>query len=95
MKDHKERKSMTTRSTTRKLVRRGFIIAFPVLIAVVLIFGSLVLLEDDEANERTKEATGIDFNEAAAQMIILLAIAFAVLFAAFILVVSGFMRTHR
>ncbi|MFW9916465.1 MAG: hypothetical protein ACFFGZ_12740 [Candidatus Thorarchaeota archaeon] len=86
---------MPTRSITRKFLQRGFIIAFPALIAVVLIFGSLALLGDDEANERTKEATGIDFNEAAAQMIILLAVAFAVLFAAFILIVSGFMRTRR
>jgi hypothetical protein len=76
-------------------MRRGFIVAFPLLLAIVLIFGSLALLEDDESNQRTKEATGIDINESVAQMIILLAIAFAILFAAFILVVSGFMRSQR
>lgn len=86
---------MAARSTKRKLIRRGFVIAFPALIAVVLIFGSLALLDDDKSNERTKEATGIDFNEAAAQMIILLAISFAILFAAFILIVSGFIRKPR
>ncbi|MHA2273050.1 MAG: hypothetical protein ACXACI_14390 [Candidatus Hodarchaeales archaeon] len=86
---------MTARSTTRRLMRRGFIVAFPLLLAIVLIFGSLALLEDDESNQRTKEATGIDINESVAQMIILLAIAFAILFAAFILVVSGFMRSQR
>jgi len=86
---------MPARSLKARTVRNAFIIGFPLVMALILLFGAFVLLEDEEARERSKEATGIDFNESAAQMIALLAISFAILCVAFILIVKGLMRTQR
>ncbi|MFQ5977491.1 MAG: hypothetical protein ACE5OZ_05095 [Candidatus Heimdallarchaeota archaeon] len=86
---------MPIRSLKVKLIRQGFIIGFPALIAISLYFGALVMLSDEEGRERTKEATGIDFNESASQMIILLGISFAILFVAFLWIVPGLIRKRR
>lgn len=86
---------MPTRSFKARLIRQGFIIGFPALLAISLYFGASLMLEDEEDRERTKKATGIDFNESAAQMIILLGISFAILFVAFLWIIPGMIRKQR
>ena len=86
---------MPHRTLKSKFLRTSFVVGFPILLAIVIIFGSLVLFASNEQREETKEATGIDFQKSAGEMLILLAITFAILFIGFLLIIPGIIRKRR
>ncbi len=86
---------MPTKSLKSRTLRQSFVVFFPIIIAIIIVLGVAFFTEESETQEEAKEVTGIDARDSTMQMVFLLAIAFAITFTAFLLLIPGLIRKRR